>query len=67
MNAAEVMRELELAMYELAEAGQKEKQAATLRISASKRISLAHLQISDAVKSVKQTNQIPNPTNQKHE
>lgn len=50
MNAPDMMRAMEIAMWELAEAGQKEKQAASLRISAAKRISQAHAILDESLK-----------------
>lgn len=56
MKPDEVMREMELAMWELAEAGQREKEATALRIKAAKRISLVHVQMGDAIKTARETN-----------
>lgn len=48
MNAEEVLRELELAAWESAEAESHERAAKALRLKSTKRISSVHQQIKEA-------------------
>ncbi len=50
MNALRIMRELELAAFELAEAESHERAAKALRVKATKRTSAVHAEIAAAVK-----------------
>lgn len=52
MNALRIMRELELAAFELAEAESHERAARALRIKATKRTSAVHAELKTAVEAV---------------
>jgi hypothetical protein len=53
MNAELIIREMELAAYEMAEAETCERRAHKLRLSATKRIASVHMEMQLAVNEVK--------------
>jgi hypothetical protein len=53
MNAELIIREMELAAYEMAEAETSERRAQKLRLSATKRIASVHMEMQLAVNEFK--------------
>lgn len=60
MKAKAVLNEVDLAMWELAEASTLDREAARLRKSAAGRMSKVHIDIKDAIASIRPPTPSPN-------